>query len=541
MSLGIPKDFTDHMPQQISEELNSYVIEEALGDSRYIFTRRAGSFQYGYCTHCKNEYSTKGFRHGKTEMCPKCGSFCTVKASGRGRKKLIDDAYIVWYDKSRKDSKSIVAHGIYIQRDYSGDYKQVETQFYVQAEYVFTPGDPKAAGKDRFGTARMVRRDYYQNFYETSSIFSERDSVMRRPPFYMSEDNISTAVQGTPFQYSGWEEFISYRLFDEWVGGLFGTTRREGEPRTDLVKFFEVAAKYPCTEYLVKMGFSSFIERKINGSGTYGAIHWRGTSMDKVLRLSKTEIKELRALNIKVTPLHLHSYNFYKKRGLPMSFEKAYELRELTHSDSWKILKQLELPFELSVKYIYKQFSRPGASKHYYDVSSVLRDWRDYLGDCKKLGMDTGSNAVLYPNNLHTAHQKTIKKVKYAEDQALNLRVIDRYKKLNSQYRFESNGLIIRPAANSAELVQEGKQLSHCVGGYAKNYADGKCDLLFIRRVSEPGKPFYTVEVRGGKVVQCRGFKNAAMTAEVKAFVERFIDEKLTKKKRIKAIQGVAV
>ncbi|MFW5436339.1 PcfJ domain-containing protein [Paenibacillus apiarius] len=541
MSHGISKDFTDHMPQRISEELNSYVIDEALRDSRYIFTRRAGSFQYGYCTHCKNEYSTKGFRHGKTEMCKKCGSFCTVKASGRGRSKLIDDAYIVWYDKSCKDPKSIVAHGIYVRRDYTGDYKQVETQFYVQAEYVFTPGDPKASGAARFGTARMARRNYYDNFYEATSIFSERDNAMKRPPFYLSEDNISKAVQGTPFQYSGWEGFVSYRLFDEWVGGIFGNTRREGEPRTDLVKFFEIAAKYPCAEYLIKMGFSSFIERKINGWGTYGAIHWRGTTIEKVLRLTKAEIKALRALKIDVTPLHLHSYNFYKKRGLTMSFEKAYEMSELTHSDGQKILKQLGLPFKSCVKYVYKQFSRSGARKYYYDLLAVLRDWRDYLSDCQKLGMDMESEAVLFPNNLYSAHQKTIKKVKYAEDQALNMRVVDRYKKLNILYRFESNGLIIRPAASSAELIQEGKQLNHCVGGYTKNYADGKCDLLFIRRVSAPDKPFYTMEINGGRVVQCRGFKNCAMTTEVKAFVEQFINEKLNKKKRIKVVQGVAV
>ena len=52
------------------------------------------------------------------------------------------------------------------------------------------------------------------------------------------------------------------------------------------------------------------------------------------------------------------------------------------------------------------------------------------------------------------------------------------------------------------DLVDEGKALHHCVGGYIDNVAEGRCLIVFVRRVEEPKKPYVTVEVRDGKIAQ---------------------------------------
>ena len=37
----------------------------------------------------------------------------------------------------------------------------------------------------------------------------------------------------------------------------------------------------------------------------------------------------------------------------------------------------------------------------------------------------------------------------------------------------------------------------------------GKLSIMFLRKVSEPNKPYYTVEVsQYGGIVQCRGYRN---------------------------------
>ena len=74
---------------------------------------------------------------------------------------------------------------------------------------------------------------------------------------------------------------------------------------------------------------------------------------------------------------------------------------------------------------------------------------------------------------------------------------------------YESGSLILVQPESIDEIANEGKTLCHCVGGYAERHAKGITNIMFLRRKTEPDKPFYTVEVsRELKVMQCYGYKN---------------------------------
>ena len=95
------------------------------------------------------------------------------------------------------------------------------------------------------------------------------------------------------------------------------------------------------------------------------------------------------------------------------------------------------------------------------------------------------------------------------------------------------------PASSQNELIEEGKALAHCVGGYAERCSKGETDIIFIRKNDEPNKPFVTMEVRENEVVQVRAFKNRKPTEEVLEFVEEFkkqVLNKLSKKKKRKKV-----
>ena len=79
---------------------------------------------------------------------------------------------------------------------------------------------------------------------------------------------------------------------------------------------------------------------------------------------------------------------------------------------------------------------------------------------------------------------------------------------------------MVLPPRSAQEIVIEGQKLHHCVGGYAENMANDRCTILFIRREKRKSKPFYTVEVRGDRVIQVRGANNCAPTPEVHDFLE---------------------
>lgn len=528
-----------HFPTKVSDELVRYVDNVALLNSRYLFVSRHKRIQFAYCTHCRHSFMTpKTLMHNDLAKCQKCGSQCTVKHAGRGRKSLKDEAYVVWYEKSRINPRAIIAQGIHVIRDYSEDYKTVETKFSVVAKYVFIPGDGK--GRDRYGQAHMLRRFYQLDHFQLcKSVISELDHSMRWPPFYMDRDNIAAAVSGTPFQYCGWEKFLTFREEDETVWYNFRPyRRRQGEPRSDLVKFFALAAKYPCVEYLVKLGLTELVEHKIHGSNTYKAINWRGTTAQKVLKVSVREIRDMQAYGISITPRFLRSYQLHRDIVPGLTLKKIRLLESLIdyYDHPIKNLTKLGITYQQIVRYVLKQLARPG--KWYRDAMDVVRDWNDYLDDCVKLGLDVSSERVRFPTDLHQAHQKTIEKVKIKQDLALNRKIRQRLKALNQKYQFEHGGLFIRPATSSIELLREGNELSHCVSRYAEKYAAGECDLLLIRRSDAPDKPYYTLEISNGRIIQCRGRKNCAMTPEVEEFVVMFKFEKLRKRK-VKKLPGI--
>ena len=45
---------------------------------------------------------------------------------------------------------------------------------------------------------------------------------------------------------------------------------------------------------------------------------------------------------------------------------------------------------------------------------------------------------------------------------------------------------------------------------------------MFVRKTDHPDEPYFTMEWRDEKVIQCRGMRNCDMTPEVKAFVTAF-------------------
>ena len=86
----------------------------------------------------------------------------------------------------------------------------------------------------------------------------------------------------------------------------------------------------------------------------------------------------------------------------------------------------------------------------------------------------------------------------------------------------QARGLMIRLPKNVGEIRREGELQHHCVATYIDRVERHETLILFVRKIEDPDTPFYTMEWKNGKVAQCRGKRNAAMTPEVKAFVSAF-------------------
>lgn len=533
------KDYLPHFAKKMTKEMEAYVIDEVFLESRYIFVHRDNKGQqHGYCTHCKNESKTEDLKHNKKAICPKCKSICTAKHSGRGRKYLKDNAYFVWFEKSVVNpNNTIVAQGIYAERDYREDYTNVKTEYRVKTWYIFDINK----GGIMFGEPRWVgeHKQYYQQYKSVYSYFYKYSPNITRYSDYhiiyagVSKESIREAVKDTPYSWSGWETY--YNICNNSGYGCCGEDSYYKSK--DIVKFFDLYSRYPCIEYLIKLGFVELVIGKLEKEFTYRTINWRGKNITSVMKMDKHQLQEIKKKKIHVTYLFLNLLQKSKSFGWNLTIE---EIGEITMISSKYYTDELEKIFNMSplssitspkkiVNYLKKQVTKFPDHFPSNVISGVIITFRDYIDDCKNLEADLTKENTIFPRDLYAAHQNTIKQIQYKEDQELNKKIKKRSKEL-SEYYFIDKRLLIRPAGSTKELIEEGKALNHCVGGYAARYADGENILLFIRKTAEPDKPYYTVEIIKDKVIQVWGEDNCNPTEDVTKFMKKFEKIKLNKK-----------
>lgn len=88
----------------------------------------------------------------------------------------------------------------------------------------------------------------------------------------------------------------------------------------------------------------------------------------------------------------------------------------------------------------------------------------------------------------------------------------EKRKKLDEErkvYEYEDDQFIIRLPKSAAEIAQEGSTQHICIGGYVSSHSLGNTNLFFLRKKSEPDKPFYAIEMNNSySIVQIHGFGN---------------------------------
>jgi len=512
------KQFLSHFSDKPSKSALVY-FDQALPPMRFIFIKTVKGIQQAYCTSCDKAYLSNGLKAKDYVQCQKCNEYCTVKDSWRGRSNLYTRAYVVYYEKSKKNPQAITATGYVLKRNYIKDYKNVKVEATARHRYLFESGK---AGRE----FELYFRGWVE-LHKPYSHFSRSEyGYGNLMVCKCSIESIEKAVKGTPYEYSTWEQYRRHEA--------------------DFINFFNLFSKYPIIEYLTKLGMNYFVKAKLNGGHTFGAINWNGKSIEKVLKIDKPQIHEIMSLRNKIElhPFSLRLQQISKHEKSNLSLTLLNDIANALKYDHTSFIQVLKYSRIIRAhNYIQKQYKLLNQnSKTARGISEIINTWRDYIRDCLKLQMDLKNDMVLYPKNLHEAHQKTIARIEYKENKDLNEKISKRYKSLNKRFSLVNDGLFIRPVRSSGELIIEGKMLQHCVPDYAKRYADGECIILVIRSVREPNIPFYTMEIRSDSIRQCRGYKNKSMSEEVEAFVELFKRKKLNKNKSSKKIkEAIAV
>ena len=163
-------------------------------------------------------------------------------------------------------------------------------------------------------------------------------------------------------------------------------------------------------------------------------------------------------------------------------------------------------------------------------IRYFLRDYSDYISDCINLQYDLHDTSVSQPKHFAAAHDRVTKimvqlRREMREKELSAVHAV--YERLHSLIEWTDGKMLVRMAKDNADLVREGKEMHHCVGGYGDRVGRGDCIIFFIRRAAEPDKVFYTVEIRPDlsclHIVQCRGLRNNDRSPEERAEVDAFL------------------
>lgn len=464
-------------------EIPQRLIERVMNKGRIKVLVQDGSSSLVRCSACGTLSDIPDVRHGQVRICPGCGLSMTV-ASNR----------FMWKECHWRNDKNF-AVVIPVEGDENAYISVVKVcSYYFQGmmqpaadinefqRYIFTPrGDAVRYGKTVEWYEDGMRWYRMPGEWKVMSRFAE-------PVYLGTVSQIYTLLnaeelEGTCLRHCMIKEMMSGGR--EWNYGIF-----------DYLKFYQ---KHQGAERLIKIGLNKLVYDEFRRSS--GLIDWGQNETHRMLGLTRPEVRKLAdgeiRLNerrwIKRVCLGL-SPEMYDRLSPAINMGKSKEFEILADDGSIKPVEAL--------KYIVRQGAQMG-------------DYIDYIEQCKALGYDIGDAMIRCPRSLKDAHERctaAIAAIESERDAAKLIRFLPGMKTLDEKrkrYEFEADGLFIRLPKSASEIIAEGRILNHCVGGYAQRHMEGKLTIMFLRRCSQPDKPFFTVEVSNDlKIVQCRGLRN---------------------------------
>jgi hypothetical protein len=162
------------------------------------------------------------------------------------------------------------------------------------------------------------------------------------------------------------------------------------------------------------------------------------------------------------------------------------------------------------------------------EYKSCLLNWQSQL-EIEQMDLRYADEALEFKNRkIIQAKEKQEQQERMRKAKEEMKRTLELIWQTNRLFNVEINEdyILIAPKS-SDDLYVEGKTLNHCVYDYLDRIAKKETAVLFIRKKKYPDKPFYTVEVRNEKVVQCRSTNNLD-PANVAQFFSNWINDNIS-------------
>lgn len=503
---------------ELPDDYQTFIEESVFKDENYIFysTKRKRAF----CTSCKHTFiledkklrhetigimnSRDEVRHNRAVCCPYCNKFLMAKSEGMSRQSLVS---VQW-------SVLVQAHNEEILTRYFCHIKDFRINFHspkITTSEGYRTVHKAESVKDymwaRYKTTGDMRWCYYRD--RGSSWYPPAETIAPRSVVAYNT-NLQEVVAGTCMKYS---------VPDIFIKNVANDNRHFNSPWL-IDNYFNSYRKYPFIEQLLKVGFYKMVQEFLEDH-----------------RMRNTELNGGCNSILGTLGINKYQYNMLRKVGNPSL--RDLEILRYKPDLKWDEFSELRYVHDDGYACMYKKFIDLMQHTTLYKLLKYIskqkithaQDYFDYTGWLEEMDYDMRNEFNLFPKNFKKAHDEMSKQyIKFKDKQ--HRENIKKFNRLLKQMRkdlkednplnLQTQGMFIRLPYRAAELKTEGEILHHCVGTYIDRVMKGETTIFFVRRIENPEEPFYTLEWRDHKIVQCRGSHNCDMTPEVKAFVEIF-------------------
>jgi DNA-directed RNA polymerase subunit RPC12/RpoP len=485
----LPKGFAD------------WIRKSTFKNSKYVFYKKIGTKNQGLCSACGERIEAPKAKHNEPGRCTKCKARITYKAINKAKRYI--DTDIVSIMQETKDGNHVVRYFkiklVFKNDEDTSDFPNSYPETLCGPTLEYWEGSREFLFQKKNGSTISEQYEELWNWrindsrWETErkrGVFFNKELLRDCQPFIYKR-NLKTLLKKTKWKYCGLEHL---KL-----------------THTNITRYLATYEQYPVIEILCKSNYTNLL----NDIVEYNTTHFYSSDLkldQKFLGLHKDVFKTALRLNLKI-------------RGV--EFVKTLFLLDIQLKDDhiqWAINNTSTTVFIQLLKWVSPQKLINYTTKHGLDdIDYYTTTWRDYLQQCEKLEKDLNDDIVLFPRNLKEKHDENTKILKIRADAITDKGIKKQYRKWNNKLAFQSGDLSIEVAKSHKSIIDEGKELSHCVGGfYCETMARGGNLILFLKKNN---KPYYTVEFNHEKmqVRQNRGFKNASTTKEVDRFIKKWL------------------
>lgn len=515
------------LPADYPEFIENTVFDE----ENFLFYSRKQKF--AYCTHCGSEWtlamertmenagapypiSIMDLRHNEEAFCPCCGHKVTAKSAGMGRGQMV---FVKWSCCVQSSGEDLLVRYIRHIKDFSKDYRNPWRHDFE----MFRTFHGEHGQEDFAWDLSYITNTYrWGTSKQSPGCWSWSDYKWPWKTILYNTD--WGFLQDTRFRYC---------CIDLYLKTIVGVMWEHPSPwKADM--WFSFYYAYPFAEQLMKVGWYQLVYDLMFREGLEQEL--RKIKHEKTiyqsLQMTREQFKLLRSVTENHPRIIDLDISWYAAEiGVKLTEEDYRSIRFMCkHREVRLYEKILDLGLYMNlhkvVTWLTKQLdSRVFTLHEYID---------DYIMWCKELHVNLRDEYYLLPSNfqkrhdeMYMAYLKEKDHAEYEKRQAYNS-FLERMRSEISDdnpKNLHFGGIFIRLPERIEELTKEGEVLHHCVGTYADRVMKGQTTIFFVRKEEEPEIPFYTLEWKDSRMIQCRGMRNCDMTPEVRAFTTVFSEK----------------